>query len=188
MTPAAACGAPNVKMLAQATPGSAIAQAAALFVSPAMAQSSGVTLVSRAAHGPITGLWKFAFSSLGNIGLGIPDGAPLDFGFQTWHDDGTELTNSGGQLPVDSNFCQGVWALRSDGSYRLNHWALGWNFDSATATSTYIGPVNIHENLNLSGDANTMTGTVSIDQYNPDQSAVIAHLTGTVVGYRIAVD
>jgi hypothetical protein len=31
----------------------------------------------------------------------------IDWGFQQWHSDGTEITNSGGQLPATGNFSTG---------------------------------------------------------------------------------
>jgi hypothetical protein len=72
------------------------------------------------AHGSIIGYWKFAFTA--------PDGVTgIDWGFQQWHSDGTELTNSGGQLPATGNFCTGVWEQAGRGAYRLNHWAIAWN-------------------------------------------------------------
>ena len=40
----------------------------------------------------IVGFWKVKFVAEGNAG--IPDGAVLDNGFQQWHSDGTEITNS----------------------------------------------------------------------------------------------
>ncbi|MGH8260827.1 MAG: hypothetical protein ACREUG_14200, partial [Steroidobacteraceae bacterium] len=80
----------------------------------------------------ITGLWKFVFSAKGDTGPGapsnaipMPDGATVDAGFVTWHDDGTELMNSG-RTPASGSFCMGVWKQTGPRTYELNHWALSW--------------------------------------------------------------
>jgi hypothetical protein len=45
----------------------------------------------------IVGLWKFKM--IAKNSKGIPDGTEVDFGYATWHSDGTELTNSGLRPP-----------------------------------------------------------------------------------------
>ncbi|MGH8300576.1 MAG: hypothetical protein ACRET5_03820, partial [Steroidobacteraceae bacterium] len=64
---------------------------------------------------PITGMWTFTFTAEGDTGSGapahalpLPDGASVDAGYVTWHDDGTELMNSG-RAPSTGSFCMGVW-------------------------------------------------------------------------------
>lgn len=74
----------------------------------------------------IVGLWKFAFMAKGNSPPGPPDGAPIDAGFVTWHDDGTELMNSGRE-PLTGSFCMSVWKQVGARTFRLNHYALSWD-------------------------------------------------------------
>jgi len=71
---------------------------------------------------PITGLWTF--TAEGNAG-GPGDGTLVDAGFVVWHDDGTEIMNSG-RAPVTGSFCLGVWRRVGESTYHLNHWALSW--------------------------------------------------------------
>jgi hypothetical protein len=77
---------------------------------------------------PITGLWKFSFTAEGNTD--IPDDTPIDKGYVQWHADGTELMNSF-RAPTTGQFCMGVWKRVGRFTYKLNHFALGWNFDAS---------------------------------------------------------
>lgn len=130
------------------------------------------------AHGAIVGFWKFAFTA--------PDGITgIDWGFQQWHSDGTELTNSGGQLPATGNFCTGVWEQAGRGAYRLNHWAIAWNLPG-TDPADLAGLVNIRELVSVDWTGNSMSGTVSLDLYATDATTFLAHLgEGTVSAVRI---
>jgi hypothetical protein len=130
----------------------------------------------------ITGLWKVRFTSKGNTGIGIPDGAPLDDGYATWHSDGTEIMNSG-RVPKTGNFCMGVWKHTGRSSYKLNHFALSWD---PTGT-TLIGPANIKEEIVLDSSENTYSGTVTIDQYDTE-GHLLVHIAGVVSGQRITAD
>ncbi|HWU76800.1 MAG TPA: hypothetical protein VN043_09860 [Rhodanobacter sp.] len=130
---------------------------------------------------PITGLWKFTFTSKGNVG--IPDGAQLDAGFVTWHADGTEIMNSG-RAPPTSNFCMGVFRHTSVYGYQLNHYALAWD---ATGT-VFVGPANIREQLQLDRGGNTYSGSFSLTQFAADGSTVLTHLVGVVAGSRLTPD
>ncbi len=130
---------------------------------------------------PITGLWKFTFTSKGNVG--IPDGTRLDAGFTTWNADGTEIMNSG-RAPPTSNFCMGVFEHTSVYGYKLNHYALAWD---PTGT-VFVGPANIREQLQLNRSGNTYSGTFSLTQYAADGSTVLAYLTGVVAANRLTPD
>ena len=130
----------------------------------------------------IVGMWHFTYVSLGNGDMGIPDGTVLDDGYQTWHGDGTEITNSG-RPPMTQSFCTGVWD-RSGGDYRLNHFALSWD---PTGTQ-FVGPTNIREMVSVDTSGNAIEGEFTIDQYSPDGSTVVAHLGGTMSGQRVTVD
>ena len=130
----------------------------------------------------IVGLWKIKFTSKGNTGIGIPDGAPIDDGYATWHSDGTEIMNSG-RVPKTGNFCMGVWKRTGRSTYKLNHFALSWD---PTGT-TLIGPANIKEEITLDGNENSYSGTFTIDQYDTE-GHLLVHISGLVSAQRITVD
>jgi hypothetical protein len=132
-------------------------------------------------HAPIVGLWKVKFTSKGNTAIGIPDGAPIDEGYATWHGDGTEIMNSG-RAPITGNFCMGVWKKTGRSSYKLNHFGLSWD---PTGT-TLIGPANIKEEVVLDSE-NSYSGTFTIDQFDTD-GHLLAHISGLVSAQRITAD
>lgn len=133
---------------------------------------------------PITGLYYFTQTAEGNGPGGPPDGTLIDFGYQTWHADGTEFMNSGSRPPPSGNFCQGIWERTGQHTYALNHFALGWD----NTGTVYIGPVNIREDVTLSNDNNSLSGDFSITQYAPDGSTVLGHVQGTVAATRRTQD
>ena len=128
--------------------------------------------------GSIVGYWRFAWTA--------PDGVTgIDWGFQQWHSDGTELTNSGGQLPATGNFCTGVWMQAGRGAFQLNHWAMAWN-PPGTDPADFVGLINIRELVSVDRTGNSMSGTVTLDLYAQDGTTFMAHLgEGTVSGERI---
>jgi hypothetical protein len=130
----------------------------------------------------IVGLWKFQFVAEGNSGM-PPDGAVIDQGFVTWHRDGTEIMNSG-RPPITSNFCMGVWRQTRRGTYKLNHFALSWD----TNGTTFVGPANIREEVVLDESEDSYSGIFTIDQYAPDGTTPLAHITGQVTATRIKAD
>lgn len=133
---------------------------------------------------PINGLYQFTQTAEGNGPGGPPDGTLIDFGYQTWHADGTELMNSGTRPPPSGNFCQGVWARTGARTYELNHFALAWD----NTGTVYVGPANIREDVTLSKDNSSLSGDFSITQYAPDGSTVLAHVQGTIAATRITID
>ena len=130
------------------------------------------------ARGAIVGYWKFAFTA--------PDGVTgIDWGFQQWHSDGTELTNSGAQPPATGSFCTGVWEQAGRGAYRLNHWAIAYN-PPGTDPADLAGLIHIQELVSVDWTGDSMSGTVSLDLYAPDGTTFLAHVgEGTVSGGRI---
>ena len=177
----------------------------------------------RSSFGPfnaseITGLWKFVFTAEGDVGAGappnalpFPNGTPVDAGFVTWHDDGTELMNSG-RAPVSGSFCMGVWKQVGPNTYRLNHWALSWipdyhpgMTDSWSQLSGGVdeafqafGPTNIQETITLTDGGNAYKGTFRLTQYvndgtkspiNDVQGAPVAFvIVGSVSATRVTVN
>jgi hypothetical protein len=123
---------------------------------------------------PITGLWK--------IQLALPDGTVIDQGYATWHADGTEIINSS-RPPISGNFCMGVWKRTGRSTYKLNHFAMGWD---ASGTNL-IGPTNLKEEVVLDRSNNSYAGTFTVDQYDASGN-VIGHAAGQVTGQRITVD
>jgi hypothetical protein len=76
----------------------------------------------------------------------------------------------------------GVWKKVSPGHYKLNHFPISWD-----QNSNFVGVANLREDIVLSRDGNSFTGTFTIDQY--DQSGnTLAHLVGVVSATRITVD
>lgn len=131
---------------------------------------------------PITGFYQFTFTAEGNAG-GPPDGTPIDAGFVTWHADGTEIMNSG-KPPAGGNFCMGAWVRTGVNTYKLNHYALNWTDDG----KTFIGPVNIRENVTLAHGGNSYSGSFTLNQYAPDGTTLLGGVQGTVSATRITVD
>src|ERR1700722_1288370 len=105
----------------------------------------------------IVGMWSFQFISMGNTthNPSIPDGAQLDFGYNQWHSDGTEILNSGGRSPAQENFCLGVWQKTGHATYQLNHFAL--NYDPATGIM--LGRISVVETVTLSAGGTGYSGT-----------------------------
>jgi hypothetical protein len=133
----------------------------------------------------IVGLWKVQFVSMGNVSHNpsIPDGAIIDFGYNQWHSDGTEILNSGMHEPATQNFCLGVWGQTGFLTFEINHFAL--SYDATTQLLTNY--VNIREQITLSPSGDDYTGTFTIDVYTPNGTHV-DHLAGTITGSRLTVD
>jgi hypothetical protein len=133
---------------------------------------------------PIVGMWRVTFIAEGNVGPGLPpDGAVVDSAFVQWHSDGTEIMNSS-RNPATQSFCLGVWQRVGPRQYKLNHFAISW--DPAVPDHP-LGPANIREDVTLSHDGKTFSGTFTIDQYD-DSNHLLVHLTGQLRGRRITVD
>jgi hypothetical protein len=128
-------------------------------------------LVDAATNDPIVGLWHFTFTVGDNI---------IDHGFATWHQDGTEITNSG-RVPATGNFCMGVWQLQGV-HYKLNHYAIGWD-----ESGNLIGVGNIKEDVVLNAAGTAFNGTFSITQYDTSGN-VLATVSGNVHADRIGIN
>ncbi len=153
----------------------------------------------------ITGLWKFTFTSDGTH-PGPPQGAPVDAGFVTWHDDGTEIMNSG-RTPASGSFCMGVWKQVGMRTYELNHWATSWipmyvpgqtnswsEVGGPDSAFQPAGPTNIQETITLSRDGSEYIGKFTITNYVYDGKSVTdantsagqpTVISGTVAATRI---
>ncbi len=146
-------------------------------------QATGAAKASASAT--MTGLWKVQFLSLGNLNHNpsIPDGALIDFGYNQFHSDGTEMLNSGGHAPATENFCMGVWGKTGFLAYEVNHFALSYDPISGALAAN----VNIREQITLSPSGDMYTGTFTIDIYDPSGNH-IDHVAGTLTAQRLTLD
>jgi hypothetical protein len=133
----------------------------------------------------IVGLWNVQFLSQGNTTHTppIPDGALIDWGFNQWHSDGTELLNSGGHAANTGNFCMGVWGQTGFLTFELNHYALSYD----ATTGALVNIVNLREQDTLSPSGDSYTGTFTLDVYDPKGNHV-DHVGGTVTATRVTLD
>ena len=126
-------------------------------------------------QGTIVGMWSVTMTA---------NGGPFDWGYQVWHDDGTEIMNSGSRAPATENFCMGVWAQTGPFSYRLNHFALSYD-----AGGTLNARVNIKENVTVDAKGGTFSGPFTADIYGPNPGAgLLQHIAGQIVGQRVTVN
>ena len=129
----------------------------------------------------IVGFWHVKFISKGS-GAVAPDGAEIDAGYAQWHSDHTEIMNSGGRSPLTGDFCLGVWKQVGERTYKLNHFAAGWDGNGMNL----IGPANIKETVTVDRDGESFAGTFTIDQYTEAGNRAV-HLQGIIRGTRITV-
>jgi hypothetical protein len=127
----------------------------------------------------IVGLWKMTMTAKGN--KAPKDGTPIDFGYQVWHSDGTELITSGSRPPSTGDVCQGAWERTSYHHYVLNHFGLSWD---PTGT-VFVGPANIKEEIVVDESRNHYAGTFEIIQYSTDEKTVLGGVKGVVTGDRV---
>jgi hypothetical protein len=161
------------------------AQFSVHFRTSAPPADSTKALANGSAGASIVGLWNIQFVSQGNIAHNpsIPDGALIDFGFNQWHSDGTEILNSGGHAPATENFCLGVWGQTGFLTYELNHFALSYNATSGDLANV----VNIREQATLSPSGESYTGTFTLNVYDTKGNQV-DHVAGTILATRVTVD
>jgi hypothetical protein len=147
------------------------------------------------ADAPIVGLWRFSFTAKGNTN-GIPDDTLIDQGYVQWHGDGTELMNSF-RAPTTGQFCMGVWERVEHSTYKLNHFALAWNFDadapvtgSGTGGATFAGTTNIREEVWLDGTGDSYTGTFTLTSYAANGTMIVppTPIKGVVKGTRVTAN
>jgi len=133
----------------------------------------------------IIGMWNVQLISQGNTSHTppIPDGALIDWGFNQWHNDGTELLNSGGHAANTGNFCMGVWGQTGFLTFEQNHFALSYNATSGALANI----VNIRQQITLSPSGDSYTGTFTLDVYGTD-GAKADHVAGNVKATRVSVD
>jgi hypothetical protein len=151
----------------------------------------------------IVGFWTFewrarADAALPNDNPGIPDGALLDFGLVQWHEDGTEITNSGGRTPAVGDVCMGAWKQVDRSTFILRHLALGYGPPPGPVMG-YQGVAVLEMRVKVDSGGHTYHGNFTLTQYmskfDPtvpgsefDESTVEFTLSGTVKATRVAAD
>jgi hypothetical protein len=130
----------------------------------------------------IVGLWSVKLTSLGNPG--IPDGELLDWGYQQWHNDGTESFNSGGHPPALQNFWLGVWAKTGASTFTLyKETTLPYDEDSGE----FLGTSEVCFQVTVDKGGTHFTGTFTSDVFAPYGTRV-AHMAGQVTGDRVTAE
>ena len=126
---------------------------------------------------PIVGLWKFEMRVNGTL---------IDFGTVEWHDDGTEMTISGGRNPSDGDTCMGAWQQVGWSKFKLNHIAMAY------AGGAYLGVAHFHELVTVDPTGHSYSGTFTIQQFADsttepfDESGTpLATVTGTITATRV---
>ena len=137
-------------------------------------------------EGSIVGMWHVLLTAHTMNGQAIPN-TVIDNSLAVWHRDGTEIMNS--LRPAqDGNFCLGVWKRTGQRSYLLNHIPWGGNvFDPAAPPDAIGAPqagVQILENVTLSADGDSYSGTFTLQAYDTSGN-VYASFSGTVSAKRV---
>ncbi len=133
----------------------------------------------------IVGLWMIQLNAGSQI---------VDFGYSAWHDDGTEIMNSGGHAASTGNFCLGVWSQTGANRFHLNHFALAYDptkfsspGDATHAPAGLMARINLTEEVVLAPNGKTFTGTFNQVGYDPITNAVIPMFSasGTISAQRV---
>jgi hypothetical protein len=132
-------------------------------------------------------MWHATFTAFGNQS-GPPDGTPIDNALVTWHNDGTEIMNSG-RPAQDGQYCMGVWKKIGVLKYKLNHiaWAGNDTSNAPTGIGDPAGPTRFVEEVVLAPDGQHYTGKFTLDAYDTAGNQV-AHIVGVIAATRITVD
>jgi hypothetical protein len=128
-------------------------------------------------------MWHVAFIAEGNAPPLPPDGVQIDSTLSQWHSDGTEVTLSS-RPPATGDVCLGVWKEVGERHYKLNHYGIA--FDPSVDPNTPRGFDNIRQDVTVSRDGKTFTGTFTIDQYDSTGN-LLDEIKGDLVGTRITL-
>ena len=119
----------------------------------------------------ITGFWKFTSRDpAGNVG---------DIGYIGMHDGGTETMVSFSRPPVSGDTCMGVWQRQGPNHYMVSHFA--------PDNSTYVGIVNIVEDLRLATDGESFIGGLATTGYDTSGN-ILFKAGGTISASRVRVN
>ena len=133
----------------------------------------------------IVGMWNFQFISMGNTthNPSIADGTELNWGYNQFHSDETEILNAGARSPAQQNFCLGVWQKTGDFTYQVNHFALNYN----ATTGALAGKIIVIETITVSPGGTAFSGTF-VENVFDTTGKQTDQLTGQVKAQRITVD
>jgi hypothetical protein len=140
---------------------------------------------SSSASPSLVGMWSFVYISEGNTtrNPSIADGAQLNFGYNQFHSDETEIMNSGARSPAQENFCLGVWQKTGRYTYQVNHFALNYN----ATTGAFLGKIIVVAMLTVSPGGTAFSGTF-VETVFDTMGNKTDHVTGQVTAQRITVD
>lgn len=116
------------------------------------------------------GLWKFQFVNA--------DGSTGDIGFDAFAAGGVEVINSF-HAPEIGNVCLGVWKQVGPYHVKINHYAPLFGPDLVT----FVGTLNIQEDLILAHDWKSYQGSTVFTGYDPEGNLSF-QATGSVQGTR----
>jgi hypothetical protein len=133
----------------------------------------------------IVGMWSFQFISMGNTthNPSIADGTELNWGYNQFHSDETEILNAGARSPAQQNFCLGVWQKTGDFTYQVNHFAGNYN----ATTGALVGKIIVIETITVSPGGTAFSGTF-VENVFDTTGKQTDQLTGQVKAQRITVD
>lgn len=139
----------------------------------------------------IVGMWHVVFTATTLNGQPAGPGMVVDNSLVVWHQDKTEIMNSG-RPPQDGNFCMGVWEKTGTLTYKLNHFAWAGNNYVPGQTpegvvGAPIGPVQYKESVRLDPDGKHYTGTFTLQQYDTTGGIAIT-FTGNLKATRVTID
>ena len=137
------------------------------------AVDGGMLIPVNLGQASVVGMWSVTLTA---------NGGQFDWGYQVWHDDGTEIMNSGSRSPASENFCMGVWAQSGPQSYKLNHFALSYD----PASGVLNARVNIKENVTVDAKGTTFSGPFTADILPVGGSLI--HISGQIVGQRVTAN
>lgn len=136
---------------------------------------------------PMVGLW--------HVDMEDPSKGYSDKGYAAWHSDHTEFFNST-RAPGMGAVCQGVWEKVGRSTYKLNHFALGYNGTVApngqgTTTPDETAPaqiIQIKELVTLDPSRKHFHGSFTVDIYSYVGHALLVSFSGPITADRITID
>jgi hypothetical protein len=123
----------------------------------------------------LAGFWKFTFTdTVGNV---------VDFGYVGMHEGGTETLNSYGRAPGSGDVCMGVWKRQGPRQYKVSHYAPLFDPDNVT----FVGTVNLIEELALAADGQSFSGTLTTTGYDASGN-ILFQAAGLAAATRVTVN
>jgi hypothetical protein len=111
----------------------------------------------------IVGTWEFEWRAKDDVQF--PDGTLIDFGTIQWHEDGTEITISGGRTPAVGDVCMGSWRQVGHSKFRLTHVAMGYGPPPGPATG-YGGLAVLDMTVTVDPSGDSYHGWFTLTQYH----------------------